>query len=70
MTKEELAKEEERRGKADKGLVGPVKQRKLTEVIQRKYEKTSTQWQDVTRKMALFIASSNVPNSIVENAEF
>ena len=70
VTKEELAKEEERRGKADKGLVGPVKQRKLTEVIQRKYEKTSTQWQDVTRKMALFIASSNVPNSIVENAEF
>ena len=42
----------------------------MTEVVQRKYDKTSNQWQEITRKMAIFIASSSVPNSIVENAEF
>ena len=72
VTKEESAKEEELRGKtkADKGRAGPVKQSTLMEVMQRKYDKTSSRWQDITRKMAMFIATSNVPNAVVENAEF
>lgn len=36
----------------------------------RKYEKESWQYQTITWRLAVFIASSSVPNSIVENKEF
>ena len=46
--------------------------RKLGEVLKniKKYEKGSMQYQLITRKLAIFIASSNAPNSLVENEEF
>ena len=69
MAKEEGAKEEERKvkAKADRSRVG---QPKLVDVIRRKYDPASARSQMITRKMAMFIATSNVPNSVVENTEF
>ena len=36
----------------------------------RKYEKQDVRYRKITRKLAVFAASSSVPNSIVESSEF
>ena len=50
----------------------PMSQRTLGEIVksQRKYEKESLKYQTITEKLAIFVASSSVPHSIVENDEF
>ena len=50
----------------------PMSQRTLGEIVksQRKYEKESLKYQMITENLAMFVASSNVPNSIIENDEF
>lgn len=47
-----------------------MKQKTIMEAMQQKYDNSSTRLQVVTHKMAMFIASNNVPNSIVEITEF
>ena len=42
----------------------------LGEAFQRKYDPKSQQCQRITRRLAIFVGSSNVPNSLVENREF
>ena len=72
-SEEEYTREEERKvkAKAERKAVGPVKQIKtLTEVMHRKYDKSSSRWQIITRKVAMFTSSNNVLNSIGENPEF
>ena len=39
-------------------------------MFQRKYNRVSKKYLDITRKMAIFVGSCSVPNSIVENDEF
>ena len=50
----------------------PMSQRTLGEIVksQRKYEKESLKYQMITENLAMFVASSSVPNSIIENDEF
>lgn len=75
----ELLKKEERtkREKAEKAKMavrkatGPVRtQTTLGEVFQRKYDRGNRRYQSITQKLAVFVGSTNVPNSIVESAEF
>ena len=42
----------------------------LADAFQRKYDMGNHKYQVITRKLAVFIGSSNVPNSLVENEEF
>ena len=60
MTKEKVAKKPKRQ----------ESQMTLCEAIQRKYDTKSPRCQQITRKLAIFVGSTNVPNSLVENMEF
>ena len=42
----------------------------LEEAFQRKYDTSSHRCQLLTRKLAIFVGATSVPNSLVENAEF
>ena len=42
----------------------------LCEAIQWKFDTKSARCQQITRKLAIFVGSTNVPNSLVENTEF
>jgi len=42
----------------------------IGEAFQRKYDTKSHRCQFITRKLAIFIGSTSVPNSLVENMEF
>ena len=42
----------------------------LGEAFPRKYDRVGGQYQSIIHKLAVFIGSTNVPNSIVGNAEF
>ena len=66
---QEVAKEAQKRKLTSR----PIRSQKtIGEVLKskKKYEKGSMQYQLITRKLAIFIASSNAPNSLVENEEF
>ena len=71
MIKREDKQKEAREAQKRKTTHGPT-QRTLGEIVKshRKYEKESWQYQTITRKLAVFIASSSVLNSIVETEEF
>ena len=47
-------------------------QQTLAQVLQKgkKYERDHPHYKQITRKLAIFVASTSTPNSIVENAEF
>ena len=47
-------------------------QQTLAQVLQKgkKYDRDHPQYKKITRKLAIFVASSSAPNSIVENPEF
>ena len=71
MLKEEEKEKEEKEAKKSKSIVGIARgQKTLGEAFQRKYDKESRKYRDITRKLAVFIGSCNVPNSLVENEEF
>ena len=75
LLQSEEKQKEEREALKHKSTHGPTPirtQRTLGEIVksQRKYEKESLKYQTITQKLAIFIASSSVPNSIVENEEF
>ena len=71
MLREEEKQKEERETKKSKSITGPARSQKtLGESFGRKYDKESRKYQDITRKLAVFIGSCNVPNSLVENEEF
>lgn len=56
--------------KKSKSIVGIARgQKTLGEAFQRKYDKESHNYRD-TCKLAVFLGSCNVPNSLVENEEF
>ena len=61
MARKERAK---RPRKANRG------QLTLGEAFQRKYDTSSHRCQQLTRKLAIFVGATSVPNSIVENVEF
>jgi len=42
----------------------------FSEAFPRKYDRGGGQYQSITHKLAVFVGSTNLPNSIVENAEF
>ena len=42
----------------------------LGEAFQRKYDTQSSRYRMITRRLAIFVGSTNVPNSLVENVEF
>jgi len=42
----------------------------LGKAFPRKYDRGGGRYQYITSKLAVFIGSTNVPNSILENAEF
>ena len=69
-----LAKEEvmaKERMKKPKKITGPSRsQLTIGETLQRKYDVTSNRCQLLTQKLAVFIGSTCVPNSLVESSEF
>ena len=69
LVKQEERTKDEEKAKTVRRHVGPAKQKKKKKSCATD-DKISNQWQEITRKMDIFIASSSVPNSIVENAEF
>ena len=69
--KEVESKEAEvvRRGKMS-NKNSPYGQRTLSESFRRKYDRESERYKLLTRKLALYVGGTNVPNSIVENVIF
>ena len=55
-----------------KAAVAASKQLTLTQSLSasKQYKKESERYQTITRKLAIFVGSNNVTNSIVESAEF
>ena len=47
-------------------------QQTITQVLQKakKYIKQDPQYKCITKKVAVFVVATSIPNSIVENAEF
>ena len=63
---------EAKRAISHKASVTAAKQLTLTESLSatKQYRKESEKYQSITRKLAIFVGSNNVANSIVESAEF
>ena len=74
LKREALEKEERCKQEAlkEKASLKVSKQLTLSQSLQSKvkYDKTSDRYTSITRKLASFIGTSNVPNSLVENLEF
>ena len=77
---EEVRQNEERAKKSAKAKAeisatkafGPQKQLTMSEAFQgkREYDRNSERYKNITKRLAVFVGSSNTPNSIVENVEF
>ena len=67
LSKEESLAKEKKPKELQRKLSG---QMTLGEPFQRKYYTQSSRYQMITRSLAIFVGSTNVPNSLVENVEF
>ena len=72
LQKEERVRRE--KSEAKRKFSGPHKQLTLHESIDGKYkqvyDRSSEQYKSITKRLAVFVRSTNTPNSIVENVEF
>ena len=49
---------------------GPQKQLTISKALKWQYDRNSKWYKNITKRLAVFVGSSNTPNSIVENIKF